>query len=245
MTTTVSPASRTHDGKELPLAGTYDIDVSHTSVGFVARHLMVSKTRGQFPVVSGTITIGDDPADSSVEVSIDACRRRDRRRAARRPPPVGRLLRRRAVPDDLLPQHPGQPGGAGHYDVDGDLTVRGVTQPVRLQVTFEGAVTDPWGNIRGGFAASAEIDREDFGLTWNQVLEGGGVTRGQEDHDRDRSRSGPPSLIRSHGRRRPWRFPWQHRRHHRDGPTRPPAARPWARSCRRVAFTFLLGTSRR
>ena len=72
MTTTLSPASRTYDGKELPLPGTYDIDVSHTSVGFVARHLMVSKTRGQFPVVSGSITIGENPADSSVEVSIDA-----------------------------------------------------------------------------------------------------------------------------------------------------------------------------
>jgi polyisoprenoid-binding protein YceI len=72
MTTTVSPASRTRDGVDLPLPGTYAIDVSHTSVGFVARHLMVSKTRGQLPVLSGSITIGDDPADSSVEVSIDA-----------------------------------------------------------------------------------------------------------------------------------------------------------------------------
>lgn len=180
MTTTVSPASRTHEGVDLPLAGTYEIDVSHTSVGFVARHLMVSKTRGQFPVVSGKITIGDDPADSSVEVQIDAAgvdtgdEKRD-----------GHLR----SPDFFdVEQHPTiayrsrrvTPTSSGHYDVEGDLTVRGVTQPVHLQVTFEGAVTDPWGNVRSGFAASTEIDREDFGLTWNQVLEGGGVLVGKK-----------------------------------------------------------------
>ena len=55
-----------------------------------------------------------------------------------------------------------------------------MTKPVPLQVSFEGAVTDPWGNIRGGFAATAEVDREDFGLTWNQVLEGGGVLVGKK-----------------------------------------------------------------
>jgi len=180
MTTTVSPASRTHDGVDLPLPGTYAIDVSHTSVGFVARHLMVSKTRGQLPVLSGTITIGDDPADSSVEVSIDAAgvETGDEKRD-------GHL---RSADFFDVEQHPTiayrstrvTPKASGHYDVEGDLTVRGVTKPVRLQVTFEGAVTDPWGNVRGGFAASAEIDREDFGLTWNQVLEGGGVLVGKK-----------------------------------------------------------------
>jgi polyisoprenoid-binding protein YceI len=180
MTTTVSPATRTHDGVDLPLPGTYAIDVSHTSVGFVARHLMVSKTRGQLPVLSGTITIGDDPADSSVEVSIDAAgvETGDEKRD-------GHL---RSADFFDVEQHPTiayrstrvTPQSSGHYDVEGDLTVRGVTKPVRLQVTFEGAVTDPWGNVRGGFAASAEIDREDFGLTWNQVLEGGGVLVGKK-----------------------------------------------------------------
>jgi polyisoprenoid-binding protein YceI len=180
MTTTISPASRTHDGVDLPLTGTYAIDVSHTSVGFVARHLMVSKTRGQFPVLSGTITIGDDPADSSVEVSINAAgvETGDEKRD-------GHL---RSADFFDVEQHPTiayrstrvTPTSSGHYDVEGDLTVRGVTKPVHLQVTFEGAVTDPWGNVRGGFAASAEIDREDFGLTWNQVLEGGGVLVGKK-----------------------------------------------------------------
>ena len=78
MTTTVSPASRTHEGVELPVAGTYDIDPSHTNVGFVARHLMVSKTRGSFPAVSGSITIGHNPVESSVEVDDRRRRRRHR-----------------------------------------------------------------------------------------------------------------------------------------------------------------------
>jgi polyisoprenoid-binding protein YceI len=180
MTTTLSPASRTYDGKELPLPGTYDIDVSHTSVGFVARHLMVSKTRGQFPVVSGSITIGENPADSSVEVSIDASgvETGDERRDEHLRSPD--FFHVEEYPTISFRSTRVNPAAAGHYDVDGDLTVRGVTKPVRLQVTFEGAVTDPWGNIRGGFAASTEIDREDFGLTWNQVLEGGGVIVGKK-----------------------------------------------------------------
>jgi polyisoprenoid-binding protein YceI len=180
MTTTVSPASRTHEGVELPVPGTYEIDASHTNVGFVARHLMVSKTRGSFPSVSGTITIGHDPADSSVEVTIDAAgvdtgdeKRDGHLRSAdffdvENYPTIS--YRSTAVTADA----------AGHFDVDGELTVRGVTRPVQLRVTFEGAVTDPWGGVRSGFAARAEVDREDFGLTWNQVLEGGGVLVGKK-----------------------------------------------------------------
>ena len=68
----------------------------------------------------------------------------------------------------------------GHWDVEGDLTVRDVTRPVSLDVVFEGGVGDPWGNARAAFSASATIDRDEFGLTWNQVLEGGGVLVGKQ-----------------------------------------------------------------
>ena len=71
-------------------------------------------------------------------------------------------------------------GGGGRWTVDGELTVRGVTRPVPLEVVFEGGVTDPWGNERAVFSATAEIDREDFGLTWNQALESGGVLVGKK-----------------------------------------------------------------
>ena len=180
MTTTVSPASRTHEGVELPVPGTYVIDASHTNVGFVVRHLMVSKTRGSFPELTGTITIGDDPLDSSVEVSIDAAgvdTGDEKRDGHLRSPDFFDVEQFPAISYRSTRVTPAAPG---HFDVDGELTVRGITKPVQLQVTFEGAVTDPWGNTRSGFAASAEVDREDFGLTWNQVLEGGGVVIGKK-----------------------------------------------------------------
>ena len=186
MTTfTALPASRTipstHGGTlEVPLPGTYELDASHTHVGFVARHLMVSKTRGSFPGVSGSIVIAEDPLASHVEVSIetagvetgderrDAHLRSDDFFAADRYPVM--TYRSTAV-HEVAP---------GRWAVDGDLTVRDVTRPVRLEVAFEGAVVDPWGNTRIGFAANGEIDREDFGLTWNQALEGGGFVVGKK-----------------------------------------------------------------
>jgi polyisoprenoid-binding protein YceI len=171
--------SRTVDGVEVPVPGTYEIDPSHTHVGFVVRHLMLSKTRGRFPGVSGTLVIGDDPLDSSVAVSIatagvdtgDAKRDGHLRSAdffAADEYPEMTYRSRRVT--ELAP---------GRWDVDGDLTVRDVTRPVVLHVTFDGGVVDPWGNTRAGFTASAEVDREQFGLTWNQVLEGGGVLVGR------------------------------------------------------------------
>ena len=180
MTTTVSPASRTHEGVDVPLPGTYEIDPSHTNVGFVARHLMVSKTRGTFPSVSGSITIGHNPVDSTVDVSIDAAgvETGDERRDGHLRSPD--FFDVEQFPTISYRSTSVTPSSEGHFDVDGELTVRGVTRPVRLQVTFEGAVTDPWGSVRGGFTAVAEVDREDFGLTWNQVLEGGGVLVGKK-----------------------------------------------------------------
>ena len=71
------------------------------------------------------------------------------------------------------------PAGKGRWNVEGELTVKGVTRPVPLEVTFEGAARDPWGGERIGFTASAELDREAFGLTWNQALETGGVLVGK------------------------------------------------------------------
>ncbi len=184
-TITAPPASRTvtstqGQGTEVPLAGTYGLDPSHTHVGFVARHLMVSKTRGSFPGVSGSVVIAEDPLASHVEVSIetagvetgderrDAHLRSDDFFAADRYPAM--TYRSTAV-HEVAP---------GRWAVDGDLTVRDVTNPVRLEVTFEGGVVDPWGNTRIGFAATAEIDRESFGLTWNQALEGGGLLVGKK-----------------------------------------------------------------
>jgi len=183
MTATVSEtgsaATRSIDGVEVPIAGTYEIDASHTDVGFVVRHLMLSKTRGRFPGVTGTIVIGDDPLDSRVEVSIETAgvdTGDDRRDEHLRSPDFFHVeehpvmtYRSRAV----------RPAGPGRWSVEGDLSIRDVTRPVELDLAFEGGLTDPWGNVRAGFTASAQVERDDFGLGWNQLLEGGGVLVGR------------------------------------------------------------------
>lgn len=185
MTATVSTSvftspSRTLDGNELPLAGTYAIDASHTHVGFVVRHLMLSKTRGRFPALIGSIVIGDDPLASSVAVSIETAGvdTGDEKRDGHLRSPD--FLDAEQFPAMTYHSTSVSPVAPGRFEVEGDLTVRDVTRPVQLQVTFDGAVTDPWGNTRAGFTASGEIDRENFGLTWNQVLEGGGVLVGKK-----------------------------------------------------------------
>jgi polyisoprenoid-binding protein YceI len=180
MTITESaPVTRVVDGIEIPVAGRYELDPSHSHVGFSVRHLMVSKTKGRFADVLATIVIGDDPLDSSLEVEI----------------PVASVDTRDETRDGHLlsadffdaENHPTityrstkvTPEGEGRWTVDGELTVRGATLPVPLDVTFEGGARDPWGSSRIGFTAHAEVDREAFGLTWNQALETGGVLVGK------------------------------------------------------------------
>jgi polyisoprenoid-binding protein YceI len=179
-TQTVSnPVLRTVDGAEVPASGHYGIDASHSHVGFSVRHVMVSRTKGRFADVRGEVVIGEDPLESSVEVEIDAASidTRDEKRDEH--------LRSADFLD--AGQHPVLtyrssrvvPAGRGRWVVEGELTVRGVTRSVPLQVTFEGGAQDPWGGQRIGFTAAAELDREDFGLTWNQALETGGVLVGK------------------------------------------------------------------
>jgi polyisoprenoid-binding protein YceI len=176
---TTAEIVRTLDGVELPLPGTYALDASHTDVGFSVRHLMVSKTKGRFAGVTGTITIAEEPTESSVEVEIDVASidTRDEKRD-------GHL---RSADFFDVEEHPTmtfrstsvRPLGGDRWAVDGDLSIHGVTRSVGLEVTFEGAARDPWGGERLGFTARTEVDREDFGLSWNQALETGGVLVGR------------------------------------------------------------------
>jgi len=177
--TETTPITRIVDGTEVPGAGEYELDASHSHVGFSVRHMMVSKTKGRFAEVTGTIRIDEDPLASSVEVEI----------------PVASIDTRDESRDGHLrsadffdaEQHPvlryrstSVTPTKGGWHVDGELTVRGVTRPVPLEVTFEGGAKDPWGGDRVGFTARGELDREDFGLTWNQALETGGVLVGKQ-----------------------------------------------------------------
>ena len=177
---TTAPVTRTVDGYELPNAGTYALDASHSEVGFSVRHLMVSKVKGRFSDVSGTITIAEDPLASSVEVAIGTASidtRDEQRDAHLRSPDFFDVEQ---YPNMTYRSTKVTPAGKGRWLVEGDLSLHGVTRNVPLEVSFEGAASDPWGGLRAGFSARAELDREDFGLGWNQVLETGGVVVGKK-----------------------------------------------------------------
>lgn len=172
--TASSPGTRTVDGVVVPEAGTYVLDPAHTTVGFVARHMMVAKVRGRFTSFAGTVVIGEDPADSSVEVSIDTASI-DTREADRDTHLKSADFFN--VEEYLKIEYKSTKvtrAGGNQWTVDGDLTISGVTRPLTLAVEFEGASKDPWGGSRIGFSASSEVDREEFGLKWNIALETGG-----------------------------------------------------------------------
>jgi len=172
--------TREIDGHTVPAAGSWSVDQAHSTVEFVARHLMVTKVRGRFSDYDAAITIAERPEDSSVNVTINAASITTGD-AAR----DGHL-----VSGDFLDveQHPAitfastgvRPTGPSTWSVDGNLTVHGVSNPTTLNVEFGGVATDPWGNTKAFFSASTEFDRESFGLTWNQPLAGGGVLVGKK-----------------------------------------------------------------
>jgi polyisoprenoid-binding protein YceI len=180
MSITESPSlTRIVDGFEVPEPGTYTIDPSHTQAGFVVRHLMVSKVRGAFTGVQGTVVVADDVADSSVEVDVDLATVDTR--------DAGRDEHLRSADFFEVEAHPtmtfrstGIRREGGDWLLDGDLTIKGTRRPITLEVEFLGAATDPWGGSRLGFSARGEIDREAWGLNWNQALEAGGVVVGRK-----------------------------------------------------------------
>ena len=166
-----------------PAAGTsttWQLDPAHTHVEFSVKHLMIARVKGRFAGVTGTVALGGDPADSSVDVVIDAASvdtREAKRDAHLRSADFFDVER---FPTIAFRSREVRPTGAGDFSVVGDLTIRDVTRDVTLEVTDEGRGTDPWGGERAGFSATTEIDRRDFGLTWNQALEAGGVLVGNE-----------------------------------------------------------------
>jgi len=181
--TIATSTPRTIDGQEIPAAGAYSLDVSHSSVGFSVRHLMVGKTRGRFAAFTGTVVVAEDPLASSVEVEIDAASidTRDEQRD-------GHLRSPDFFDVEQFPKVTFTSTSVTHVDGDrwtvvGDLTVKDVTQSVTLDTTFEGASPKPealGGGYSIGFSASAKLNREAFGLTWNAPLEGGGVLVGKD-----------------------------------------------------------------
>jgi polyisoprenoid-binding protein YceI len=160
----------------------WNIDPSHTTAHFGVRHLMISTVRGHFEKVSGTVTLDEaDPTKSQIDVSIDAASiaTRDEKRD-------GHL---RSADFFDVANHPTitfrstkiVSGGKDEYKVTGDLTIRGTTKSVTLDVSGPTPPQKtPWGNVARGVSATGKLNRKDFGLTWNAALETGGVVVGEE-----------------------------------------------------------------
>lgn len=163
-----------------PKAGTWVIDPAHSSIEAIARHMMVSKVRGRFESFSGTLEVGEDPTDSSVEVWIDAKSintAEEKRDQHLRSPDF--------LDADEHPQLNFRSTEIEHLEGDryrmvGDLTIRGESHPVELDVQYFGTNQDPWGSERALFQATTELDRENWDITWNQALETGGVLVGKK-----------------------------------------------------------------
>ena len=171
---------RPFEGLIVPGPGTFTIDASHTTVGFVARHLVVSKVRGSFTEVSGTIQVAPNPLDSTVEVTIGAASittgQADRDNHLR----SADFLELEKYPNLVYRSTGVKSHNGNRFVLGGELTVRDVTREVDLEVEYEGTVTSPWGQEVIAFTASTEIDREAWGITWNQALETGGVVVGKK-----------------------------------------------------------------
>jgi polyisoprenoid-binding protein YceI len=171
---------RPFEGLTIPSAGTFALDPAHTTVGFVARHLVVSKVRGSFSEVSGTITVADNPLESSVEVVIGAASintgQPDRDNHLR----SADFLELEKYPN-LTYRSTGVKSHKGNeFVLAGELTIRDVTRAVDLEVEYDGTIVSPYGQEVIAFTASTEIDREEFGITWNQAIEAGGVMVGKK-----------------------------------------------------------------
>lgn len=174
------PTTRTLAGVPAPEAGVYDIDASHSHVGFSVRHMMVSKVRGRFDEYKGEVTVGEDPSDSRVEVTIEAGSidtsepNRDNHLRS------SDFFNIEEYPQLVFRSGKIISGHDGNFELKGELEIFGRTNPVTLDVEWLGSVVDPYGNTRIGFSAKTEVDREAFGLTYNAALEAGGVVIGKK-----------------------------------------------------------------
>jgi len=164
----------------VPDAGTYALDPSHASAEFVARHLMISKVRGGFGDVQGTITVAERLEDSHVEVTIATASINSGEPARDEHLRSADFFDVATYPNIEFRSTAVDHAGGERWKVTGDLTIKDVTRPVVLDVEFEGATDTPFGDSRIGFSASTEVNREDWGLSWNVALETGGVVVGKK-----------------------------------------------------------------
>ena len=163
------------------LTGTYVIDPSHSRIGFVARHAMVTKVRGSFNEFEGTGYFdGANPGDSRLQLTIQAAsidtRNADRDAHLR----SNDFFDMEAHPEITFTSTAVEQVDAENYRVTGDLSIKGVTKPVTVDFEYTGTAIDPFNNQRIGFEGRTAVNRKDWGISWNAALETGGVLVGEK-----------------------------------------------------------------
>jgi polyisoprenoid-binding protein YceI len=167
-----SAVARTH---------TWHFDTSHTEAGFAVRHLMISTVKGHFHGVTGSVTTEDDDfTTAKVDLTIDATTVNTRDIARDAHLRSADFFDVERFPALTFKSRTVKRSGKDRYTVTGELSIRGVTREVSLDVDAHGLVKDPWGNEKAGFSATGQINRKDFGLVWNMALETGGVLVGDD-----------------------------------------------------------------
>ncbi|MEV0183000.1 YceI family protein [Streptomyces sp. NPDC050625] len=179
MTESATTPTRLVDGVELPAAGTWKVDPGHAEVGFMGRHFMLTKVRGRFTGVDATVRIGERPEDSRVTAVIDMASVESGDRTRDDHLRSGDFFDAEKHPQAVFESTSVIWNGRSGT-LDGNLTIKGVTHPVSLDVDYLGYARDPWGGDRTVFSASGKINREDWGLTWNMALETGGILVSKE-----------------------------------------------------------------
>jgi len=154
-------------------AGTFTIDPSHSRVGFSARHAMVTKVRGSFNDYTGSATVADGAASITIDINVASVDTRSADRDGHLQSPdffdVANFPKITFVSTSV------KDSGSDKLSVEGNLTIKDVTKAIAIEFEYTGTATDPFGNARFGFEGAAEINRKDFGLTWNAALETGGI----------------------------------------------------------------------
>ena len=173
MSATVSPSTTT--------TTTWQIDPTHSHVEFAVKHLMIATVKGRFADVQGSIVANDDnPNDARIDVTIAAASidtRQDQRDAHLRSPDFLDVER---FPTITFRSKRIEARKGDEFRIVGDLTIRDTTREVTLDAEHTGRARDPWGNERAAFTATTKVNRKEYGLTWNQALEAGGVLVGDD-----------------------------------------------------------------
>jgi polyisoprenoid-binding protein YceI len=163
------------------LTGDYTIDPTHSRIGFSVRHAMVTTVRGEFSDFEGRLHLdGGDPGLSSAEVGIKVASIDTHQQQRDEHLRTGDFFEADAFPEITFRSTSAERVDDETYRLAGELTIKGTTRPVTLDLTYNGSATDPYGNLRVGFEGGTQVDRKDWGLTYNAALEGGGVLIGEK-----------------------------------------------------------------